>query len=107
MRPSPWASAMAQLLVAHPNQAIFRPPPPGVFLHRVGAAPLVRAACIEIGTYTLEEAKARALALPNCAGFAVNTNAPTFGGRKPCFFTTRRDVGDGDDAWLWQTWLKT
>ena len=102
MRPSPWASAMAQLLVAHPNQAVFRPPPLGDFVHRVGA--LYQGHDIEVSINTLEEAKARALELPNCAGFTAHTHAPSFEGAKVCFFKDRRD---GNNDWRWQTWLKT
>ncbi len=101
-RLSPWTSAMAQLLLAHPNKAVFQPPPPGEFLHRVGA--LEAGHDIEVGMYTLEEAKARVLALPNCAGFTVNTNGPSFDGELECYFKDRRD---GNNDWRWQTWLKT
>ena len=99
---SPWTSPMARLLLAVPNRAIFEPGVTRPFLHRVGA--LGAGHDLDVRVCTWEEAKARALELPNCAGFTFNSAAPRFEGVMEVFFKGRRH---GNNDWRWQTWLKT
>ena len=59
---------------------------------------------LDVLVCTWEEAKARALELPNCAGFTFNSAASRFEGVVEVFFKDRRH---GNNDWRWQTWLKT
>lgn len=99
-RVSPWSSAMAKLLLAHPNRDIFNTRSSQV-QHRVGA--LAAGNNIEIRILTFEEAKRRMLELPDCAGFTFGSAAPRFHGTHTVFFKNRRD---GNNDWRWQSWLK-
>jgi len=96
---TPWTSRMARLLIDHPSTSF--PPLYGPFIHRVGA--LYTGHDIDVRICTLEEAKARALELPNCAGFTFHSTSPQFTGAREVFFKDRRD-GNTDIAW--QTCLR-
>ena len=99
-RETVWTSNMARLLLAHPSTS-FAPSPNAPLVHRVGA--LVQGHDIEVRQCTLEQAKALALELPNCAGFTFNSAAPQFDGVQTVHFKDRRD---GNTDWRWQSYLR-
>eukprot|EP00966_Prymnesium_polylepis_P099283 2299600-Prymnesium_polylepis.1 len=94
-----WQSSMGRLLLAHTGTAHTYPAVAG-FVHRTGA--LYAGNDLGIRLCTFEQAKERAAAMPNCAGFTFESATTRFDGVQEVFF---KDRANGNNDWRWQTYL--